>query len=185
AFGCAGQRCMAGSMAIAVGRAADPLLDQLDVAATRLKVGPTDSDDSTGMGPVVDAVARDRVVSYLDLGVNEGAQLRTDGRKLAPVSAPRGFFLGPSIFDHVRGEMRLARDEIFGPVLTVMRSGNLGDAIAQANQSPYGNGAVIFTRDGGAARQFAREIRCGMIGVNVGVPAPMAIFPFAGWNQSF
>jgi len=185
AFGCAGQRCMAGSMAIAVGRAADPLLDQLDVAANRLKVGPTDSDDSTGMGPVVDAAARDRVVSYLDLGVNEGAQLRTDGRKLTPLSALRGFFLGPSIFDHVRGEMRLARDEIFGPILTVMRSGNLDEAIAQANQSPYGNGAVIFTRDGGAARQFAREIQCGMIGVNVGVPAPMAIFPFAGWNQSF
>jgi malonate-semialdehyde dehydrogenase (acetylating)/methylmalonate-semialdehyde dehydrogenase len=185
AFGCAGQRCMAGSMAVAVGKAADPLLGRLDDAATQLKVGPTDSDDSAGMGPVVDAVARDRILSYLDLGVKEGAELKTDGRKLPLASANRGFFLGPSIFDHVRSDMRLARDEIFGPVLTVMRSSDLGEAIAQANQSPYGNGAVIFTRDGGAARQFAREIQCGMVGVNVGVPAPMAIFPFAGWNQSF
>jgi len=185
AFGCAGQRCMAGSMAVAVGKAAAPLLDHLDHAATRLKVGPTDSDDSAGMGPVVDASARDRVLSYLDLGVKEGAQLRTDGRTLTPASSHRGFFLGPSIFDYVQSEMRLAKDEIFGPVLTVMRSSELGEAISEANQSPYGNGAVIFTRDGGAARQFAREIQCGMVGINVGVPAPMAIFPFAGWNQSF
>jgi malonate-semialdehyde dehydrogenase (acetylating)/methylmalonate-semialdehyde dehydrogenase len=185
AFGCAGQRCMAGSMAVAVGKAAAPLLDHLDDAASRLKVGPTDSDDSAGMGPVVDASARDRVLSYLDLGVKEGAQLRTDGRKLIPASSHRGFFLGPSIFDYVRSEMRLAKDEIFGPVLTVIRSSELGEAISEANQSPYGNGAVIFTRDGGAARQFAREIQCGMVGINVGVPAPMAIFPFAGWNQSF
>jgi malonate-semialdehyde dehydrogenase (acetylating)/methylmalonate-semialdehyde dehydrogenase len=185
AFGCAGQRCMAGSMAVAVGKAGDPLLEHLDHAATALRVGPTDSDDSVGMGPLVDAAARDRVMSYLDSGVREGAKLKTDGRKLAPAPPNRGFFLGPSIFDRVQPEMQLAKDEIFGPVLTVMRSGDLGEAIARANQSRYGNGAVIFTRDGGAARQFAREIQCGMVGVNVGVPAPMAIFPFAGWNQSF
>jgi malonate-semialdehyde dehydrogenase (acetylating)/methylmalonate-semialdehyde dehydrogenase len=124
-------------------------------------------------------------MSYLDSGVREGAKLKTDGRKLGPAPSNRGFFLGPSIFDRVQPEMQLAKDEIFGPVLTVMRSGDLGEAIARANQSRYGNGAVIFTRDGGAARQFVREIQCGMVGVNVGVPAPMAIFPFAGWNQSF
>jgi len=185
AFGCAGQRCMAGSMAVAVGKAGDPLLEHLDHAATELRVGPTDSDDSVGMGPVVDAAARDRILSYLDLGIKEGALLRTDGRRLALTPSNQGFFLGPSVFDRVQPEMQLAKDEIFGPVLTVMRSGSLDEAIARANQSPYGNGAVIFTRDGGAARQFAREIQCGMVGVNVGVPAPMAIFPFAGWNQSF
>lgn len=137
------------------------------------------------MGPVVDAAARDRVLSYLELGVKEGARLKTDGRKTALAQPNRGFFLGPSIFEGVQPGMQLAKDEIFGPVLTVMRADDLGEAIARANQSPYGNGAVIFTRDGGAARQFAREIQCGMVGVNVGVPAPMAIFPFAGWNQSF
>ena len=96
-----------------------------------------------------------------------------------------GFFVGPSIFDEVRQGMHVAREEIFGPVLSVMRAENLSEAIALANQSPYGNGAVIFTQNGGAARQFARDIRCGMVGVNVGVPAPMALFPFSGWNQSF
>src|SRR5262249_23480675 len=117
--------------------------------------------------------------------VREGAELRTDGRKLLRTQCTAGFFLGPCIFDRVEPEMHLAKDEIFGPVLTVMRTSNLSQAIRRANQSPYGNGAVIFTRDGGAARQFAREIHCGMVGINVGVPAPMAVFPFAGWNQSF
>jgi malonate-semialdehyde dehydrogenase (acetylating) / methylmalonate-semialdehyde dehydrogenase len=185
AFGCTGQRCMAGSMAVTVGEVGDPLLKHLDRAATQLRVGPTDSDDSVAMGPLVDAAARDRVLGYLDSGIREGAELRTDGRRIGPAQKTPGFFLGPCIFDRVEPEMQLAKDEIFGPVLTVMRTSNLSQAIRRANQSPYGNGAVIFTRDGGAARQFAREIHCGMVGINVGVPAPMAVFPFAGWNQSF
>jgi malonate-semialdehyde dehydrogenase (acetylating)/methylmalonate-semialdehyde dehydrogenase len=137
------------------------------------------------MGPVIDAAARDRVKGYIDLGLTEGAKLATDGRGVFLTESSEGFFIGPTIFDHVAPQMKIAREEIFGPVLSVMRVDDLSAAIARANESPYGNGAVIFTRDGGAARTFARYVNCGMIGVNVGVPAPMSIFPFAGWNQSF
>ncbi len=185
AFGCSGQRCMAGSVAVAVEDAGDPLLRRLVEAATAMKVGPTDQDESVAMGPLIDAAARDRVLHYLDLGVKEGALLAADGRRLANLQSSRGFFVGPNVFDRVLPAMQLARDEIFGPVLSVMRASSLDEAIAHANRSPYGNGAVIFTSDGATARKFSREIRCGMVGVNVGVPAPMAIFPFSGWNQSF
>ncbi|HZS05945.1 MAG TPA: CoA-acylating methylmalonate-semialdehyde dehydrogenase [Blastocatellia bacterium] len=185
AFGCSGQRCMAGSVALPVGKAADPLVERLSDVAGKMRVGPTDASGTVDMGPVIDAAARDRIRDYIDLGLKEGAKLAADGRGVAPAEKSEGFFVGPTIFDHVAPEMRIARDEIFGPVLSVMRMDDLGDAIARANQSPYGNGAVIFTRDGGAARTFARYIQCGMVGINVGVPAPMAVFPFTGWNQSF
>lgn len=185
AFGCSGQRCMAGSVAVAVEKAGDPLLSRLTEAATVLKVGPTDQDDSVAMGPVIDAASRERVLHYLDVGTKEGAHLAADGRKLTNSQNSRGFFVGPSIFDRVQPGMQIARDEIFGPVLSMMRAATLDEAIAYANRSPYGNGAVIFTSDGGTARKFSREIQCGMVGINVGVPAPMAIFPFSGWNQSF
>lgn len=185
AFGCSGQRCMAGSVTVAVDRAGDPLVDRLSNAANSLKVGATDQDDSIGMGPVIDGLSRDRVLSYLDIGAKEGAKLVADGRKHGTAPANGGFFVGPSIFDRAEPNMQIVRDEIFGPVLSVMRTSNLEEAIARANLSPYGNGAVIFTTDGGAARKFAREIQCGMVGINVGVPAPMATFPFTGWNQSF
>jgi malonate-semialdehyde dehydrogenase (acetylating)/methylmalonate-semialdehyde dehydrogenase len=184
AFGCSGQRCMAGSVVVTVGNVGDPLLKRLMDAAAGLKVGPTDEDDSVAMGPMIDAAARDRVLHYLDLGVREGAVLAIDGRGLTPRSGG-GFFVGPSIFDAVAPEMRIARDEVFGPVLSVMRASSLSEAIALANRSPYGNGSVIFTGDGAAAQRFSREIQCGMVGINVGVPAPMALFPFSGWNQSF
>jgi malonate-semialdehyde dehydrogenase (acetylating)/methylmalonate-semialdehyde dehydrogenase len=176
---------MAGSIAVAVGKAGDPLLERLHDSAARMKVGPTDGNSTVDMGPVIDPAARDRIRSYIELGLKEGAKLNTDGRGFQPTEAGEGFFVGPTIFDHVAPQMQIVRDEIFGPVLSVMRMEDLSDAIAQANQSQYGNGAVIFTRDGGAARTFARYANCGMIGVNVGVPAPMAIFPFTGWNQSF
>jgi malonate-semialdehyde dehydrogenase (acetylating)/methylmalonate-semialdehyde dehydrogenase len=188
AFGCSGQRCMAGSVAVAVGKAGDPLIESLGAAAKKMRVGPTDDLSTEGavdMGPVIDAAARDRVRSYIDLGLNEGAKLAMDGRGVMLTESSEGFFVGPTIFDNVAPQMRIARDEIFGPVLSVMRVDDLSQAIERANESPYGNGAVIFTRDGGAARAFARHVNCGMIGVNVGVPAPMAVFPFAGWNQSF
>ena len=185
AFGCAGQRCMAGSVMIAVGDAGDRLVRMLAEAAARLEVGPTDEPGSTAaMGPLIDAAARERVLQYLDLGAREGAELITDGRQ-EPRLSGAGFFLGPSIFDRVEPHMRIAREEIFGPVLSVVRLPSLERAIECANLSPYGNGAVIFTGDGAAARKFTREIRCGMAGINVGVPAPMAFFPFSGWNQSF
>jgi malonate-semialdehyde dehydrogenase (acetylating)/methylmalonate-semialdehyde dehydrogenase len=188
AFGCSGQRCMAGSVAVAVGKAGNPLIESLDAAAKKMRVGPTDgltADGAVDMGPVIDAAARDRIKSYIDLGLNEGARLATDGRGVSLTELSEGFFVGPTIFDNVAPQMRIARDEIFGPLLSVMRVDDLSQAIERANESPYGNGAVIFTRDGGAARTFARHVNCGMVGVNVGVPAPMAIFPFAGWNQSF
>jgi malonate-semialdehyde dehydrogenase (acetylating)/methylmalonate-semialdehyde dehydrogenase len=184
-FGCSGQRCMAGSIAVAVGKAGDPLIESLDAAARNMRVGPTDDDDTAEMGPVIDGEARDRIRNYIDIGLKEGARLATDGRDVALSEATDGFFVGPTIFDRVAPGMRIAREEIFGPVLSVMRTDDLDEAIARANASAYGNGAVIFTRDGGAARKFARQVNCGMIGVNVGVPAPMALFPFAGWNQSF
>jgi len=185
AFGCTGQRCMAGSVAVAVGRVGDPLIERLRGAATVLKVGATDKDESVGMGPVIDPVSRDRVLNYLDIGSSEGARLIADGRRHSEIPSNGGFYVGPSIFDGVEPGMRIARDEIFGPVLSVMRAATLDEAIARANLSVYGNGAAIFTTDGGAARKFAREIQSGMVGINVGVPAPMAIFPFTGWNQSF
>jgi malonate-semialdehyde dehydrogenase (acetylating)/methylmalonate-semialdehyde dehydrogenase len=185
AFGCAGQRCMAGSVAAPVGRVAEPLLERLSKAATDLRVGPTDEDESAGMGPLIDPAARERVLRSLEVGGREGAKLVKDGRGVLLTQQTEGFFVGPSIFDGVRQGMHVAREEIFGPVLSVMRSESLSEATALANQSPYGNGAVIFTQNGGAARQFARDIRCGMVGVNVAVPAPMALFPFAGWGQSF
>jgi malonate-semialdehyde dehydrogenase (acetylating)/methylmalonate-semialdehyde dehydrogenase len=188
AFGCSGQRCMAGSVAVAVGKAGDPLIESLGAAAKKMRVGPTDGPSAAGdvdMGPVIDGLARDRIKSYIDIGLNEGAKLATDGRGVSLTESTEGFFVGPTIFDNVAPQMRIAQDEIFGPVLSVMRVDDLSQAIARANESPYGNGAVIFTRDGGAARAFARHVNCGMIGVNVGVPAPMALFPFTGWNQSF
>ncbi len=185
AFGCSGQRCMAGSVAVAVGKAGDPLIESLDGAAKKMRIGPTDDGGSADMGPVIDASARDRIRSYIDLGLKEGAKLATDGRGVLLTESSEGFFVGPTIFDRVAPEMQIVRDEIFGPVLSVMRVDDLHGAIERANQSPYGNGAVIFTRDGGAARTFARYVKCGMVGINVGVPAPMAVFPFAGWNQSF
>ncbi len=185
AFGCSGQRCMAGSVTVAVGKAGDPLIERLGDAAGKMRIGPTDSAIASDMGPVIDPAALERIDGYIELGVKEGARLATDGRDVVLTEMTEGFFTGPTIFDQVLPEMKIAHDEIFGPVLSVMRMEDLGDAIAQANRSPYGNGAVIFTRDGAAARKFARYINCGMVGVNVGVPAPMALFPFAGWNQSF
>lgn len=185
AFGCSGQRCMAGSVALAVGKAADPMIERLNDAAGSMRVGPTDEGASSDMGPVIDPAALDRIQSYIKLGLQEGATLTTDGRDIDPTEPSDGFFVGPTIFDRVTDGMRIAHEEIFGPVLSVMRMEDLDSAIAEANRSPYGNGAVIFTRDGGAARAFARHVSCGMIGINVGVPAPMAVFPFTGWNQSF
>lgn len=181
-YGCAGQRCMAGSLLLGVGPAGDPLQERLTKAIDGLKVADTDSDPGAQMGPVIDGPARDRIRKYIDIGVGEGAALVRDGRKTIPGD---GFFVGPTLFDRVDPGMKIANEEIFGPVLSMLRPKTLDEAIAWANQSGYGNGAVIFTSSGGAARQFAREVQCGMIGVNVGVPAPTAIFSFTGWNRSF
>ncbi len=181
-FGCAGQRCMAGSVLLGVGEAADAVRKRLTEAMETLKVTDTSADDKAGMGPVIDEAARRRVHDYIERGAKEKAQLARDGRASVP---ERGFFVGPTLFDRVDPKMSIARDEIFGPVLSMMRPKTVEDAIKWANMSPYGNGASIFTTSGRSARQFTRDIQCGMVGVNVGVPAPMAFFSFSGWNQSF
>ncbi len=181
AYGCAGQRCMAGSVAVAVGSIADPLVDQLNDYASKLKTGPTDGCDPD-MGPLINPDAVNRVESYLDIAKNEGATVRLDGRKNV---SGEGFLVGPSIIDHVKPDMRVAKEEIFGPVLSVIRADDLDAALEVGNNCAYGNGASIFTNSGYAAREFKQHFNAGMIGINVGVPAPMAWFPFTGWNASF
>ena len=182
AYGCAGQRCMAGSLLIGVGEAADGLQRRVVGAVDKLKIGNTYDDPTVQLGPVIDRSARDRIRSYIDSGVAEGASLVRDGRSL---KMERGFFIGPTLFDNVDPEMKIARDEIFGPVLSMLRPKTLEETIEWANRSGYGNGATIFTSSGKYARDFARGVQCGMVGVNVGVPAPMALFSFSGWNRSF
>jgi malonate-semialdehyde dehydrogenase (acetylating)/methylmalonate-semialdehyde dehydrogenase len=191
AYGCAGERCMAGSVAVTVGDIANPLVESLCQSASAMKVGATDTfGDNVGdtatevdMGPVISAAHRDRVASFLDIAKGEGATVALDGRQNLPPG--NGFFLRPTVIDRVEPGMKVATDEIFGPVLSVIRAKSLDDALAVGRKCPYGNGASIFTSSGYAARQFKHHFNAGMIGINVGVPAPMAWFPFTGWNQSF
>jgi malonate-semialdehyde dehydrogenase (acetylating) / methylmalonate-semialdehyde dehydrogenase len=193
AFGCAGERCMAGSIAVAVGESFAPrLVDHLVAKAAKMKVGRTDEGaEDVDMGPVISREHLNKVAGYLDIAKTEGATVTLDGRAIPhstfnnPQSTQSGFLLGPSVIDLVQPEMRVAREEIFGPVLSVIRAKNLDDALAIGRKSEYGNGASIFTRDGHAARMFKHHFNAGMIGINIGVPAPMAWFPFTGWNKSF
>ena len=182
AYGCAGQRCMAGSVAVAVGKMGDPLVDELCNHAGSLRVGPSDGNDNVDMGPLIRQEHVERVASYLEIATGEGAKVPLDGREK---SNGDGFVLGPSVVDQVEPGMRVASEEIFGPVLSVIRAKDLDTALEIGRNCAYGNGASIFTKDGYAARQFKQHFNAGMIGVNVGVPAPMAWFPFTGWNQSF
>jgi malonate-semialdehyde dehydrogenase (acetylating)/methylmalonate-semialdehyde dehydrogenase len=182
AFGCAGQRCMAGSVAVAVGKAGDPLVDGLVNHAGGFRVGPTDGNENVDMGPLIRRDHLERVAGYLDIAAQDGARVALDGRR---DFAGDGFLLGPSVIDEVEPGMRVAQEEIFGPVLSVIRVNDLESALEVGRACPYGNGASIFTSSGYAARQFKRHFNAGMIGINVGVPAPMAWFPFTGWNQSF
>lgn len=185
AFGCAGERCMAGSTAVAVGDAAERVLPPLVEAARRIIVGPTDRQPQPDIGPVITQQHRDRIAQLIELGVQEGARVAADGRNFKSQAAPGGFFLGATVLDEVRPKMTVMREEIFGPVLNVLRVEDLDAAIDLVNHSPYGNGASIFTRSGKAAREFKHRVKCGMVGINVGVPASMAWFPFNGWNESF
>ena len=186
AFGCAGERCMAGSTAIAVGKASERVLPRLVEAARAMKVGPTDIMQSQpDMGPVITAQHRDRVLSLVATGEKEGAKVIADGRDIRVPDAPNGFYIAPTIVDLVRNEMTIAREEVFGPVLNVMRMDDLDAAIEAANKSAYGNGAAIFTSSGKAAREFKHRVKAGMVGINIGVPATMAMFPFTGWGESF
>ena len=184
AFGCAGQRCMAGSVALAVGGVGDALVERLAAFGRAMRIQPTDGNDGADMGPVISAAHRDRVGAYLDTAAEEGGTLALDGRGVAPNGAD-GFLLGPSVVDHVTTDMTLWREEVFGPVLSVVRCDTLEDAIAVGSACRFGNGASIFTASGHAARTFKRRFNAGMIGINIGVPAPMAWLPFTGWNDSF
>jgi malonate-semialdehyde dehydrogenase (acetylating)/methylmalonate-semialdehyde dehydrogenase len=180
-YGSAGERCMAVSAVVAVGDG-DPLIGALGERAAALTVGPG-TDPAADMGPLITEAHRDRVAGYLASAEAEGAELVVDGR-LKVGDHERGFFLGPSLVDRVAPSMRVYRDEIFGPVLSVLRVDDLDQAIALVNANPYGNGTAIFTRDGYAARQFRREVHVGMVGINVAIPVPMAYYSFGGWKQS-
>jgi len=182
AFGCGGQRCMAGSIAVAIGSIGDPLVDGLREHASAMRVGPSDGNEDVDMGPLIRKEHVDRVGSFMDVASGEGATVALDGRQ---DFAGDGFLIGPSVIDQVKAPMKVAQEEIFGPVLSVIRADDLESVIAMGKECPFGNGASIFTRDGYAARQFKRHFNAGMIGINVGVPAPMPWFPFTGWNQSF
>jgi malonate-semialdehyde dehydrogenase (acetylating) / methylmalonate-semialdehyde dehydrogenase len=180
AYGSAGERCMAISAVVAVGAAADPLVKLLEKKAKAIKVGPGDK-EGMDMGPLVTAQHRDKVASYIDKGKSEGATLVVDG-SVPPVK--EGFFLGTTLFDHVKPEMSIYRDEIFGPVLVVLRVKTLEEAIGLINRNPYANGTAIFTESGGAARRFENEIQVGMVGINVPIPVPVAFYSFGGWKSS-
>jgi malonate-semialdehyde dehydrogenase (acetylating)/methylmalonate-semialdehyde dehydrogenase len=185
AYGCAGERCMAGSTAVVIGDAVKTVLPSLVDAARAIKVGRTDVESQPNMGPVITRQHKERVMQLIEAGVKEGAKVPADGRGVRVDGAPNGFFVGATILDEVQSGMTIAKEEIFGPVLNVMRFADLDSAIEIANRSPYGNGASIFTRSGKAAREFRHRIQCGMVGINIGVPASMAWFPFNGWNDSF
>ena len=183
AYGSAGERCMAISAVVAVGSAGDAIVAKLKERAGKLAIGPG-SKPGMDMGPLVSRVHRDKVASYVDSGIEEGARLVVDGRPLRVPGHESGFFLGATLFDDVKPEMKVYRDEIFGPVLIVLRVPTLEEAIALINRNPYANGTAVFTRSGGAARRFEREIEVGMVGINVPIPVPMAFFSFGGWKNS-
>ena len=182
-YGSAGERCMAISAVVAVGDIGDDLVARIARIGAGYKVTRGDA-PGADMGPLITRAHRDRVKGYVDSGEAEGAQLVLDGRTLAVPGQENGFFLGPTLFDHVSPEMSIYRDEIFGPVLSVVRVNTLDEAIALINRNEFGNGTAIFTASGGAARKFQNEIEVGMVGVNVPIPVPMAFFSFGGWKQS-
>jgi malonate-semialdehyde dehydrogenase (acetylating)/methylmalonate-semialdehyde dehydrogenase len=182
AYGSAGERCMAVSTLVAVGAVADPIVTAIRERLPKIRVGDG-SDPSSEMGPLVTRQHRDKVASYLDSGRDQGATVVVDGRK-DPVFRRDGFFLGVSLIDDVRPEMDCYRDEIFGPVLIVVRVKTYEEALRLINDNPYGNGTAIFTRDGGAARQFQFDVNAGMVGVNVPIPVPVAYYSFGGWKAS-
>jgi malonate-semialdehyde dehydrogenase (acetylating) / methylmalonate-semialdehyde dehydrogenase len=183
AYGSAGERCMAISVAVAVDGVADALIERLEPRVRALKVGPG-IDPEAEMGPLITGAHRDKVKGYVDLGVQEGAKLVADGRGLRLQGYENGFFLGGCLFDRVRPDMRIYKEEIFGPVLSIVRVGNFDDAVKLVNDHEFGNGTAIFTRDGDAARTFANRVEIGMVGINVPIPVPVAYHSFGGWKRS-
>jgi malonate-semialdehyde dehydrogenase (acetylating)/methylmalonate-semialdehyde dehydrogenase len=183
AYGSAGERCMAISVVVAVGDAGDSLVPRIRERIAAIKVGDG-LDPESAMGPLITREHRDRVAAYLDTGESEGATIVTDGRALRVDNRSNGFFLGPCLLDHVTPDMRAYRDEIFGPVLGIVRTESYEGARDLVNANPWANGVAIFTRDGGTARRFQSEIEVGMVGINVPIPVPMAYYSFGGWRSS-
>jgi malonate-semialdehyde dehydrogenase (acetylating)/methylmalonate-semialdehyde dehydrogenase len=183
AYGSAGERCMAVSVAVTVGKAGDALIEKLAPRVRGLKLGPY-TDPEAEMGPLVTREAYERVKRYVDVGIGEGATLVVDGRDFKLQGYENGYFLGGCLFDNVMPQMRIYKEEIFGPVLAVVRAGNYEDALGLVNAHEFGNGAAIFTRDGDAARDFSARAKIGMIGINVPIPVPMAFHSFGGWKRS-
>jgi malonate-semialdehyde dehydrogenase (acetylating)/methylmalonate-semialdehyde dehydrogenase len=183
AYGSAGERCMAISVAVAVDGVGDALIERLGPKVRALKVGPG-TDPEAEMGPLVTRAHLDRVRAYVDHGVKEGADLIVDGRGIRLQGCENGFFLGGCLFDNVRPEMRIYKEEIFGPVLSVVRVPDFEQAVRLIDAHEFGNGTAIFTRDGDAAREFASRIQIGMVGINVPIPVPMAFHSFGGWKRS-
>lgn len=181
-FGSAGERCMAVSALVAIDSVADELVDRVREKVGGLRVG--DGRRGTDMGPLVTGEHRDRVADYVRAGVDEGAELVVDGREVAPEASGEGFWLGPTLFDHVTPDMAVYTDEIFGPVLSVLRVSSYDEALELINANPYGNGVALFTNDGRTARHFQREVEVGMVGVNVPIPVPVAYYSFGGWKAS-
>jgi malonate-semialdehyde dehydrogenase (acetylating) / methylmalonate-semialdehyde dehydrogenase len=183
AYGSAGQRCMAISAAVAVGPAGDALAQALEARVDAVHVGPG-AEEGSEMGPLVTGAARERVLGAIEAGVGEGAELRRDGRGVSVAGHEDGFWVGPTLFDRVTPEMTVYRDEIFGPVLILLRAETFEEALDLVNRNPYGNGAAIFTTDGRTAREFEQRVQVGMVGVNVPIPVPVAFYSFGGWKGS-
>jgi malonate-semialdehyde dehydrogenase (acetylating)/methylmalonate-semialdehyde dehydrogenase len=183
AYGSAGERCMAISATVAVGEAGAALVEAVSAKAAAVKVGPG-RDAGSEMGPVITAASRDRIVGLIDSGQRQGAEITVDGRGVTVPGHEAGFFVGPTVIDRVRPDMEVYQQEVFGPVLSVLRADSVDEAIALVNANPYGNGTAIFTSSGEAARRFQREVQVGMIGINVPIPVPMAYYSFGGWKDS-
>jgi malonate-semialdehyde dehydrogenase (acetylating)/methylmalonate-semialdehyde dehydrogenase len=181
-FGSAGERCMAISVVVAVEPVADELIAKITERMAQIKVG--DGRRSCDMGPLVTKVHRDKVASYIEIAAQDGAEIVVDGRGVVADGAPNGFWLGPTLFDQVKTSMSIYQEEIFGPVLSVIRVKSYDEALKMVNDHQYGNGTAIFTNDGGAARRFQNEVEVGMVGINVPIPVPMAYFSFGGWKNS-
>jgi len=183
AYGSAGERCMAQSVAVVVGKVGDQLVSELSKKVESLKVGPG-SDKSSEMGPLITKEHLEKVKGYVDLGIKEGAKLVVDGRNIKLQGFEKGFFIGGCLFDHVEKNMRIYKEEIFGPVLSVVRVKDFKSAVDLVNDHELGNGTSIYTRDGDVGRTFANKIKIGMVGINIPIPVPMAFHSFGGWKRS-
>jgi malonate-semialdehyde dehydrogenase (acetylating)/methylmalonate-semialdehyde dehydrogenase len=184
AFGSAGERCMALPVTVPVGeKTAEELRERLLAEIETLRVGVS-TDTDAQYGPVVSAAHRQRICDYIEMGAKEGAELVVDGRDFSLQGSEKGFFIGPSLFDHVKPDMQSYREEIFGPVLQIVRAETFEEAVALPSQHQYGNGVAIFTRNGRAAREFAQQVNVGMVGINVPIPVPVAYHTFGGWKRS-